>query len=1157
MKTKRVIPSVPKNISRRNHTWVGLAGASGRLAIFEYLRGASSPAIILCDREALAAQTAAELRFFSGQDDFALYVPDTETLPYDLESPHAALMSERARAFHKLASFAGDKSPDMRIVTSVPTVMRRISPKQHWVRQQAISVGAHFDREAVASNLLAMGYQSELLDISTPGQFAFRNEILDIYPVGDTRPYRVRFSAGAVDAIDVFSLNSQRSIAPAQSLLALSAREMPVDAEAVDLFKANYRRAFDCGYGDEIYDRVLKGDLPAGIEYLSPLFQKELVPFLDYLPAEAGLLVFALGDIEKASERHWDGIQGRAEDVGSDQTRRILDPTMLWLNPNDLKASLAARHVITILAEQSDAPSDIDCSAVPTGMQRQKDLHTTLAALTPILNKSKKVMLSLTSDVRREQFVSIAEVLGETPVDSTSWLTVIESSEKTHAVISPIEDGCFIESTQTLILPEKEVFGQPIAAKSEGDMELSAVDLTTHDLQSLQVDDPIVHLGFGVGRYDGLTVTSTEGVDREYLVIRYAKDLKAYVRMDDLHLVSRYGGIDADSAPLDEMRSEKWVAGLAETAASVESAARSLIEAKKFRALRERKKFAPPGYLFQKFCLAFPFQETADQKKAVLDIIADMTSSRPMDRMVVGDVGFGKTEVAMRAAFLAAADGCQVAVLVPTTLLAQQHYENFKNRFAGFPLEIAILSRFDKSSEVETLSAIKSGTASIVIGTHKLIQPDVEFKNLGLLVIDEEHRFGVRQKELFRSMRSDLDVLSLTATPIPRTLSMSLQGVKDLSLIATAPAKRLSIRTLVRPGDTELVKEAVQREMMRNGQVFVLHNAIETIDARASEIVAAVPGVRVKVGHGRMNEADLAEVMAAFYRHEFDVLVCTTIIETGIDIPNANTILIDDANKLGLSQLHQLRGRVGRSNRQAYAYLLRGHGPSSRSADLRLKAMEQASSLGEGFVLASHDLEIRGAGEVLGEEQSGQIQSVGFVLYMRLLERAMKKLERDEEIDDLLGARSELVLEINSSGLIDANYISHDQSRLSIYKRLAAAEKARTVTEIEEEMLDRYGPLPSVTKHLVLVAKLRTFLRQACVRKVVASAEDGVLEIWPHGSISGRALVNLIHEDLVRFKLTAPHMIQFKHTAQDKEERLRFLGDLIKRLWWLTVGPDS
>ncbi|MBF2968792.1 transcription-repair coupling factor, partial [Pseudomonas aeruginosa] len=697
---------------------------------------------------------------------------------------------------------------------------------------------------------------------------------------------------------------------------------------------------------------------------------------------------------------------------------------------------------------------------------------------------------------------------------------------------------------------ESPLFGQRVMQRRRREKTRDGGDAVIKNLTELREGAPVVHIDHGVGRYLGLITLEVDNQQAEFLMLQYAEDAKLYVPVANLHLIARYTGADDALAPLHRLGSETWQKAKRKAAEQVRDVAAELLDIYARRAAREGFAFKDPQADYASFSAGFPFEETPDQQSAIEAVVADMLAPRPMDRLVCGDVGFGKTEVAMRAAFVAVHSGKQVAVLVPTTLLAQQHYNSFRDRFADWPVSVEVMSRFKSAKEVENAARLLAeGKIDILIGTHKLLQEDVKFANLGLVVIDEEHRFGVRQKEQLKALRSEVDILTLTATPIPRTLNMAVSGMRDLSIIATPPARRLSVRTFVMEQQNAVIKEALLRELLRGGQVYYLHNEVKTIEKCARDLAELVPEARIGIGHGQMHERELEQVMSDFYHKRFNVLVASTIIETGIDVPSANTILIERADKFGLAQLHQLRGRVGRSHHQAYAYLLT---PPRRQmtpdAEKRLEAIANAQDLGAGFVLATHDLEIRGAGELLGDGQSGQIQAVGFTLYMEMLERAVKAIRKGEQpnLEQPLGGGPEVNLRVPA--LIPEDYLPDVHARLILYKRIANAPDEEGLRELQVEMIDRFGLLPDPAKNLMRLTLLKLQAEKLGILKVDAGPQGGRIEFAADTQVDPLVLIKLIQGQPNRYKFEGATLFRFQVPMERPEERFNTLEALFERL---------
>lgn len=1077
-----------------------------------------APSIIVCATDQIAEGLYHEMSFFSGaRANEVFYLPDTETLPYDVDSPHSRVVSRRASVFHSMATTTMDAT----LIVSVATVMRRISPKSHWLESVRFLIGEKIDFSALSSKLVDMGYTPQELEIEDPGDFIVKKQVLDIFTSGSAIACRIKTDdVGVIQSIQSIDLSTQRSEVHLHQVVALPAKEMPVSASAIKRFRAEYPKHFERGYQDALFKSVVAGEHPQGIEYFLPLFAKPESLF-DYIENEDSLnVVFLPGSIEKMGEA-WKAIESRYSDLSSDDTRRALPPQELWVSLEEISNRLQSDSMNVIWDE--DLSKTFPLKVEENGIERQKTVTDTIEMLSPAIRGQKKTLVCLFSQERVPQLDMLCQFLGMEPEPVTSWDEFLAADNRLCVCIANIDRGFVIPEEQTLVIAEKEIFGQVIMAKNEDLQEKGKSFEQIQDLQNLQVGDPIVHIEHGIGKFIQLKEMELNGRQQEFLVAEYADNATAYIKMDDLHMVSRYGGIAMEDTPLSTMGSLRWKENLKEATYKVREVAQQLIQLKHDRTGKTGERMNKPGSTYHKFIRDFPFQETKDQALAISETIQDLMSERLMDRTVVGDVGFGKTEVAMRAAFVVAESGFQTAVMVPTTLLAQQHYQSFKNRFEAHGKKVALLTRFDREEEYATLRGLENGEIDIVIGTHRVVQEDVLFKKLGLLIVDEEHRFGVSQKNQLSELRTSLNVLSLSATPIPRTLGMSLQGVRDLSVISTAPSKRLSIRTFVREKNEKVISEAIQRELMRQGQVFFLHNQVETLPETVAMIQSIVPEARIRYAHGQLPEDEITAIMRDFHMHKFDVLVCTTIIETGIDIPNANTILIDRADRFGLAQLHQLRGRVGRSYHQGYAYLMLDDADAiSDSATKRLYAMEKATRLGDGFLIANHDLEIRGAGELLGEEQSGQIKNIGFALYMRLLDNAVKMMNEGITPTDEFDFGASLDVEIGLSGMMDRKYIPSERMRLSLYKRFSALSNQEELDQVKEEMEDRFGPVPATTESLMRLSKLRWCLRDSGIKKVFADDEVMIMEVRQSPKINMGRMIDMINEGMPAFKLLTP-----------------------------------
>lgn len=1096
-----------------------------------------SISFVICPNDHVAATLSRQHSFFSSSPDHVLHVPGTETLPYDVDSPHAEVVSRRARAIYDL----GHAQAGSVVFVSAQTLIKRLSSWKHWNDIIEFSVGSLIDLDGVQERLASMGYKREEIELAAPGEFIVKNNVLDIYASGSRSPARIRVDEfGKISSIQKIDLSTQLSGRSIESLSVHTASEVPVNAESISNFKRSYMGAFERGYQDEVFRKITQhGDLPGGYEFFLPFFcdtstlidialnNNELVTII--------LLPGCRGRIKDA----WDQAQQRYADIKTDSTRRALPPSLLWEDPENIFSN---DHVDLVPYEDLHSGTT---KISDHGLQRQPTVQKTIDNLEPLLSQATKSLITISSVDRIEQIEVVFGILGIEPEVVSSWSEFLRSNHRHCIAIASISQGFWVNEPELLVVTEQEIFGQAIFIKNEDLNEKTQTFEQIQDLQNLKVGDLVVHVEYGVGKFLGLEKMVLNGRRQEFLTIAYAEDAKAYVNMDELHLVSRYGGLISDSIKIDEMGSARWRSNLEYAVKQIRETAIELLNLEKERSARRGISMKKPGALYHKFIKDFPFQETKDQKSAIGDVISDLMKSQPMDRTVVGDVGFGKTEVALRASLMAYENGHQSAVMVPTTLLAQQHYQTFVARMEKYGIKVALLTRFDKDEEKIVLKGLEQGVIDIVVGTHRVVQDDVKFASLGVLIVDEEHRFGVEQKDKLVKMRKNLNTLSLTATPIPRTLGMSLQGVRDLSVISTAPSKRLSIRTFVTDISDDQISEAIERELSRDGQVFYLHNNTDELEARVDKIKKTSPKARVMCAHGQMPESELTQIMKDFYEHKFDILVCTTIIEIGIDIPNANTILIEKANNFGLAQLHQLRGRVGRSHHQGYAYLMVEQKSISDSAHQRLQAMQKASRLGDGFLIANHDLEIRGAGEILGEEQSGHIRNIGFALYMRLLNNSLDMLKMGVKPLGVTDFTSKLDLEIGLSGLISEDYIKSQRMRLSLYKRFSSIDSDKDMVKIKDEMEDRFGPVPEGTEHLLVLSQVRCKLRKLGVKKVLADSTGLLMEVRENPMLRLDKMIDMINQNEQFFTLMSPTKFRIHTNLSTIRDRIDIIFEVL------------
>ena len=1140
------LPILPAAAGKQH--WGNLPGAALSLAIAEAASAAKRFTLLLTADSESAERLEQELKFFAPELP-VLHFPDWETLPYDLFSPHQDIISQRIASLYRLPELVHGV-----LVVPITTALHRLAPTSFLLGSSLVlDVGQKLDVDAMRTRLEASGYRY-VDTVYEHGEFTVRGALIDLFPMGSKLPYRIDLFDDEIETLRTFEPETQRSIDKVDSVRLLPAKEFPLQKEAVTRFKARFRERFDVDFRrSPIFQDLNSGITPAGIEYYIPLFFEETSTLFDYLPQDTQ--VFSMPGIEAAAETFWKDVRNRYEERRVDPERPLLPPAELFLPVDDCFARL--KNWPRVVASQDDVESGVGRERFPAqvlpDLAIEAKANQPLAALSKFLGEFPgRVLFTAESAGRREVLLELLERLKLRPKTLDSWQEFVDSKERLAITIAPLDEGLVLEEPALALVAESPLFGQRVMQRRRRDKRADshASDAVIKNLAELREGAPVVHIDHGVGRYLGLATLEVENQVAEFLMLAYAEEAKLYVPVANLHLIARYTGSDDELAPLHRLGSEAWQKAKRKAAEQVRDVAAELLDIYARRAAREGYAFADPKLDYDTFSAGFPFEETPDQQTTIEAVRADMLAPKPMDRLVCGDVGFGKTEVAMRAAFIAVHGGRQVAILVPTTLLAQQHYNSFRDRFADWPVTVEVMSRFKSAKEINAAVAdLAEGKIDIVIGTHKLLQDDVKIKNLGLVIIDEEHRFGVRQKEQLKALRSEVDILTLTATPIPRTLNMAVAGMRDLSIIATPPARRLSVRTFVMEQNKPTVKEALLRELLRGGQVYYLHNDVKTIEKCAADLAELVPEARIGIGHGQMHERDLEQVMSDFYHKRFNVLIASTIIETGIDVPSANTIIIERADKFGLAQLHQLRGRVGRSHHQAYAYLLTPPRKQiTPDAEKRLEAIANTQDLGAGFVLATNDLEIRGAGELLGDGQSGQIQAVGFTLYMEMLERAVKSIRKGEQpnLDQPLGGGPEVNLRV--PGLIPEAYLPDVHTRLILYKRIANAADEEGLKDLQVEMIDRFGLLPEPTKNLVRLTSLKLKAEQLGIKKVDAGPQGGRIEFAAETPVDPLTLIKLIQSQPKRYKFEGATLFKFMVPMERPEERFATLEALFERL---------
>jgi transcription-repair coupling factor (superfamily II helicase) len=1112
-----------------------------------------------------------ELAFFAPELRIAVF-PDWETLPYDTFSPHQDLISERLATLWRLLQSHKDGELDVVLMPASTALVRLAPPSFLAAYTFNFKQKEKLNEAALKAQLTLAGYQN-VSQVVSPGEYAVRGGLIDLFPMGSLVPYRVDLFGDEVDSIRTFDPDSQRSLYPVPEVRLLPGREFPMDEDARNAFRARWRERVE---GDptkvRLYKDIATGIATAGIEYYLPLFFDQTASIFEYLGAgsEQPAALVLHGEVDEALKRFWTDTRERHRFLQHDRDRPILPPEDLFLKSDDF-FTLAGAHATLSLRGRACADDAAGAWALAL-----PDLGVDRGAPEPLKKlqihvgtTKHRVLIVAETQGRRE---SLLELLRDSRIEPPSVASLAEfqaCDERFAIAVAPLAEGFFwsepapaggtaADAIAIEFVTETELFAtSPTARRRRKQEQVSDVNALIKDLSELKVGDPVVHMNHGIGRYVGLRNIDLGDGDSEFLHLEYADKATLYVPVAQLHLISRYTGVSAEEAPLHRLGSGQWEKARRKAAEQVRDTAAELLNLYARRAAREGYAFRFSAHDYEAFASSFGFEETPDQKAAIHAVIQDMISPKPMDRLVCGDVGFGKTEVALRAAFVAVTGGKQVAILAPTTLLAEQHYQNIADRFGKWPIRVAEMSRFRSTKEIKAaLEGLADGTIDIVVGTHKLLSQNTVFKRLGLLVIDEEHRFGVRHKEAMKALRADVDVLTLTATPIPRTLGMALEGLRDLSVIATAPQRRLSIKTFVRAESSGTIREAVLRELKRGGQVYFLHNEVETIENRRDKLAELLPEARIAIAHGQMPERELERVMRDFVAQRHNVLLCSTIIETGIDVPSANTIIISRADKFGLAQLHQLRGRVGRSHHQAYAYLLVPDVEGlTKQAQQRLQAIQDMEELGSGFYLAMHDLEIRGAGEVLGEHQSGNMMEIGFQLYNEMLAEAVRSLKAGKEPDLMSPLSVTTEINLHAPALLPTEYCGDVHTRLSLYKKLATAAKAEQIDVLLEEITDRFGKLPAQGQTLFDVHRLRVMAKPFGVSKIDAAPALMVISFRPNPPVEAMKIIELVQKNR-HIKLAGNDKLRIERATPEAKDRAQAIRDVLRALGQpTTAGP--
>ncbi len=1129
--------------------WGRLYGNTKALAISQLTGTSDSPIVVLTADVLTASRLREEICFYLDADEASLlFFPDWETLPYDKLSPYQGIVSDRLAVLNRLPDLARGI-----VIVPVTTIMYRLLPQAFLLSHSLIlRTGQRLDLNEFKRKLNEGGYVLNA-EVVEHGEVAIRGSLIDVYPMGSDIPLRMDLLDDEIDSIRAFDPDTQRSSSHRiDAITILPAREIPLTDPGIVRFRSAWRARFSGNPGQcPVYREVSGGFAPAGIEYYLPLFYPETSSLFDYL-GERCVVMFD-EDALDAAESFWQDLEARYEQARHDVERPLLSPREIAFNPHDLLSRVKRYHQIHLSSlEQRGRSSTVNYDTrFPASLTIDARAAQPVRLLQEFIGRfNGRILIVAESAGRREALLDLLGHHGITPLPVSGWSEFVKGDMALGLTVAPLERGAELGSPKIAVICEGQLFGERVMQRRLRKRRRQDPENIVRNLTDLTIGSPVVHEQHGVGRYRGLIALTVGDVPTEFISIEYAEGDKLYLPIASLDLINRYAGADPDHAPLHHLGSGQWERARRRAERRVHDIAAELLELHAQRAARTGFGFTVDESAYRAFVQGFPFEETPGQMDVITAVIDDLRQTKPMDRLVCGDAGFGKTEVAMRASFIAVQNGKQVAVLVPTTLLAQQHGQNFQDRFADWPVRVELLSRFRTAKQqVAVLKGMQNGTVDIVIGTHKLIGEKITFSRLGLVIIDEEHRFGVKQKEKFKAMRAEVDVLTLTATPIPRTLNMALSDLRELSIITTPPAKRLAVKTFIREWDDRLLREVLLREIKRGGQVYMVHNEVRSIEKMAKHIESLSPDIALNIAHGRMPEKSLEQIMLDFYHRRFNVLLCTTIIETGIDVPNANTMIIHRADKFGLAQLYQLRGRVGRSHHRAYAYFLVPERKSmTAEAIKRLEAIEALEHLGVGFTLATHDLEIRGAGEFLGDEQSGHIQEIGYGLYTDLLNRTVTALRAGQQpkLDRLLDHGAEIDLHIPA--LIPEDYLPDVHIRLTLYKRIASAESQATLDDLQVEMIDRFGLLPEFTRNLFRITELKLMVNSIGVKKIDLGPEGGNVRFHSHHMVDPVRIICLIQREPATYTLNGQDTLRIRKALPEPDDRFAIVKTLVENI---------
>lgn len=1130
--TTESLPSVLKPLIDPDHKgaihWQPGRGSDNARGISQLAAARQKPLIVIANSITQVRPLADAIQFYGSDDQPPpMLLPDWEMLPYDHFSPDQELISERLAVLHRLRAMQQGV-----VVVAITTLLQRLSPMDYLDRYSLwLDTGQAIDLENFRERLNQAGY-TFVNQVIAHGDFTIRGGILDLFPMGSKVPYRIELFDDHVESIRTFDPETQRSNESLDQVHLLPGREFPITEESISWFFRNYQTHLKANASQAFLYRELKaGRIPAGIEFYLPLFFEQTVTLFDYLPSNS--LVVYSADCYEHAEDFWAMVNERHDHRQVDIDRPPLPADLLYQQANELFSELKNWPTVKLGTAPTAPPlPDVRADAHnPRPIQRLQTLVT---------EQSGRTLLVAESNGRREALLSTLRGSGLSPTSCPSWQSFLTSDSRLAMVVSPLVEGLNDTQAGITVITEAMLFGEQEIAQRHRRHRDPDLDAIVRDLSELRIGDAVVHVDHGVGRYQGLQLMDVGETGGEFLCLEYAESSRIYVPVAKLNMIHRYAGNAGSNPPLHKLGNPQWAKARKKAQAKAHDSAAELLEIYARRAAKTGYAYPLDQADYETFSNSFPYEETADQGRTIDEVVADLVAAKPMDRVVCGDVGFGKTEVAVRAAYVVAAAGKQVAVLVPTTLLVQQHTESFQDRFADTPYQVAGLSRFQTPKEQRAiLSAMANGKVDIVIGTQKLLGKEIKFQDLGLLIIDEEHRFGVRQKERFKALRAEVDILNLTATPIPRTLSMAVSGLRDLSMITTPPQRRMPVKTFVRTWDPLLIKEACQREFGRGGQVYLIHNRVESIEKTAREIAELLPDASIRTAHGQLPERALERIMLDFTHQRFNLLICSTIIESGIDVPTANTIIIDRADHLGLAQLHQLRGRVGRSHHQAYAYILVPDKAQLRGDALqRLEAIEALGDLGIGFSLATHDLEIRGAGELLGDKQSGQIQEVGLTLYHELLERAVADLKTGTGLAIQAIEPQQVDLEFQLPALLPEDYVADVHARLVLYKRIAACASEQALNELQVELIDRFGLLPEPAKNCFKLATLKLHAAHLGIKAISTQRNLLTLHFGSDPQIDLEALIALIQNRPREYRFDGATRLEQRLDEEGYEQRL-------------------